>query len=268
MKHATRGRFIYIPTYLRSESQPFYRQVQEAGYDPLLVVDHRDPQDYSPYTHVRIKVKGIAAKRAWIAEQAIGVHVVADDDLILLRVTEDGRTLKASAGEVGACMRMIDVLGGHYAHGGVHRRAFVNSAAHLNYKTNTGGYGSLLFYNTYLWHKPPRFSIPKTPKILTDLCSQLDLFKQRLPFAVITAFATKELHALEHFQTGCWAPALGLKKPEVIAEAEASLMRYFQPRMKQGRRREIIDWRATREAWQVPEHLCGEPRLPKIRVSK
>lgn len=268
MEHPTHGRFIYIPTYLRSESQPFYEQVRQVGYRPLLVVDMKDPQNYEEYEHVRINVSGIAAKRDWIAKAARGAHVVADDDLMLLEVTPEGRTLKASPAEVRKCMQMIHSLAGHYAHGGVHRRAFVNSAAHLNYKVNTGGYGSLLFYNTHLWEKYPRFSIPKAPKILTDLCSQLDLFKQRLPFAVITRFATKEVHALEHFQTGCWAPHLGLKKPEVIAEAEAALMRYWKPVMKQGRRREIIDWRATRAAWSVPEHINGAPNVPRIRVNR
>lgn len=268
------NRFIYIPTYLRSQSQPMYTQLRAAAYTPILVVDKTDPQNYHEFEHIRVPVKGIASKRAWIAKNAEGIHIVADDDLIILSVDQDGRTSKATNAEVRACINLMAALALSYPHGGVHRRAFVNSAKHLNYKVNTGGYGSLLFYNKHLWHRLPKFQVPHNPAILTDLCSQLDMFKQRLPFAVITRFATKEFHAPEHYLTGCWAlsqsgwPSVKLKDPSLIDSVEKALMAFYSPVMKQGRRREIIDWRATKAAWSVPEHVGDPPRAPRVRVTK
>ena len=260
---------IYIPTYLRSESQPMYLQLTSAGFRPILVVDKTDPQDYSAYEHIRVPVKGIAEKRKWISIHAETMHIVADDDLQILSVDgHTGRTTLATKPEVKVCILLMWTLAKHYPHGGVHRRAFVNSARQLNYKINTGGYGSLLFYNKNYWNRIPHFSLPDNPPILTDLCSQLDMFKQQLPFAVITRFATKEVHSREHYQTGCWAPELGLKKLEVIDRAETGLLEYFGPILKMGRRREIIDWRATRAQWFVPEHLGGKPRTPQMRVTR
>jgi hypothetical protein len=252
---------IYIPTYLRAHAQPFYMQCVRAGFEPLLLVDKTDPQDYSQYFHRRIAVRGIAQKREWIARHADGIHVVADDDLLLLRVTREGRTLPATPADVRECMARITKLARHYPHGAVHRRAFVNSAAHLNYKVNTGGYGSLLFYNKDLWKRKPVFRVHGIPEALEDLCSQLALFKQGLPFVILTTHATKEVHEKDHYQTGAWATETKRNKDRT----EILLMGYWKPVMKQGARREIIDWRATRSEWSVPEHLGSRPTLRQNR---
>lgn len=253
---------IYIPTYLRGDAQPMYRQLNDAGLAPVLVVDKSDPFNYEKFRHYRIDVHGIAQKREWIANHTlVDVHIVADDDLQILSVLTDGRTILAEKAGVRHCISMMEQLAEHYAHGGVHRRAFVNASSHKNYKINTGGYGSLLFYNKALWKSMPLFQVPHSPPILTDLCSQLHLFKQGLPFAVVTRYATKEVHEKNHYETGCWATTTQQDRDT----AEEKLMSYWNPAMKNGRSRQIIDWRATCTAWGVPEWLNGKP---KIRVNR
>jgi hypothetical protein len=171
-----------------------YWQLEDAGLKPVLVVDESDPYHYRKFRHVRVRVKGIAAKRQWILDETAGPHAQLDDDLILNKVTRSGTVKLATKKELQYLFtEMLPSLMEKFAHGGLHGRGFVNYAAkqHYPYAVNRGRYFRFLAYNRSRFVKPLQFRSSKN-KTAEDVYSQIDLAMQGLEWFTVVSYCYAE----------------------------------------------------------------------------
>lgn len=186
---------VFIPTLGRPgvDEQHAYRQLNEAGLAPTLVIDANDKSDYSAFRWVKVKVKGIAQKRQAILDMAKGEKfAMFDDEMTINRVdVVDGKCVIAAptprrvAAEVAKASRLLD----SFAHVGVHTRHFVNYAAQP-YEKNRGYIrGGLGFFNPKLMPKVPRFEGHSAE----DVRFMIALLEQGLDYAIMTSCCMIEI---------------------------------------------------------------------------
>lgn len=120
---------IFIPTMQRADDQRTLKVLQEAGYDPVLVVPGAEAKEYRkhhPDVHVvACAAKGIAMTRQFIMDFAVEAGdnniVMMDDDLSFHKRRSDDPTKfkQASHKDVHAMVSLINKHLAKFAHVGV-----------------------------------------------------------------------------------------------------------------------------------------------------
>jgi hypothetical protein len=89
---------IFIPTYGRSTKQVTFNRLQDAGLNPMLVIQDRERSAYSDvweHTHVLPpEIQRIAGTRQYILDELVHeeTFVMVDDDLVFFKRREDDAT--------------------------------------------------------------------------------------------------------------------------------------------------------------------------------
>lgn len=187
---------LFIPTLGRPgvEEQLAYKQLNDAGLEPTLVLDASDPSDYAGFRNVRVKVRGIAAKRQAILEMAKGEKFgMFDDEVTINRVDiVEGKCLIGvpTPRRVAAEIKKANKLLNQYAHVGVFpTRQFINYAKQP-YTLNNGYIrGGLCFFNPKLMPVVPRFE----GNSAEDVRFMIALLEQGLDYAIMTSCHMREI---------------------------------------------------------------------------
>lgn len=180
---------IFVPTKDRPNDQRAYMQLEAAELHPVLVVDKSDKADYSKYRHVRVNVKGIAAKRQACLEMADGQKfAMFDDDMTISAVDDDECSppscliTEPSPARVRREIDKAERLLNRYAHGGVHTRHFVNYAK-KPFVLNRGYYRQIMFFNPAKMLPVPRYE----GRTAEDVRFMLRLLDQGLDYFLLTS---------------------------------------------------------------------------------
>lgn len=121
---------IYIPSMRRPRLQYTLNELKhESPYPITLVIPEEEADDYrgvhSSLLLVPLSIRGIAATRQHIMEQATDERVVMmDDDLTFAvrRVDDPTRFREPVSGELAAMLHEVETLLWHYAHVGIATR--------------------------------------------------------------------------------------------------------------------------------------------------
>lgn len=205
---------IYIPTRGRWHpwEQRGYRQLEDAGMKPVLVVDSDEKEHYGDYRHVVMPdhtvdvnpLERISVKRQYIIELTkqeliqFGDGKVAqvDDDVTIATVKfgSDNMTCKIndlpSKDEIQAEYGIANELLDKYAHGGVHTRHFVNSAPR-KVQLNRGYYRQISFFNLSKMKPIPRYGGGGSE----DVKFMIELLNQGLDYFILTSCCMVEKQA-------------------------------------------------------------------------
>lgn len=150
---------IFIPSRGRPDRGRHHtiKQLESAGLQFTVVRTIGDESVYpAEWPQVWVEANAISDKRQKILEMhdAGGKYVMLDDDLIIKKVLDDGRTRQATTEEIAEMFQKMDTYLDEYPIVGVAQRFMINQMPQP-FVENSGKMIAILGYNTSLFGEKP-----------------------------------------------------------------------------------------------------------------